>query len=833
MVNLLLNGDFEGGYRPLWDEATHTKPHHTAYVYEVDRTGGPITKRYTVERGEIHNPVGWWAWYAHQRNDETPVPWDPDNRIGWSEPEIRLTETVHQRHRSGLTAAYLFTWRRIHEGGLLQQVAVTPGARLRFTAYTHAWIGDDDHPPTWSLPGDGALAWPAGTPGLNSDQRSVTQSIGIDPTGGTDPYAPTVVWSPGWHIFNAYRAEPLEVEAVAAGATVTVFLRSSTLWPVIHNDVAWDDCELVELEPGVEPPADRGTPRVQYERVYMLLHESETTEMWLAAIRAMRSAHVSYTLGPSADDAGIGDLDSRTVIAVNPALWDNDLEAFFAQHYPGVTYRPVYAATPDDLDTELRVLISGATPTPLQEFSQRDPRWASERMLPSTRTIGGSGCAMVAACMIAAQVDSSLTPLELNRRLSANGGYTAGGLLYWSKVQAAVPGLRFRAYTTWRTTPKPDADMARVYAALERGPCIIQVDHNPGGSLDTHFVVAFGRLGDDIAIVDPWDGDTTTVKARYWRGSLPQSIFALAEYEIVDTAPVVPPDVAGSLMGLHLQDMGPGQAVLDFVSTAKPASMKIFDPGMAPQIRARSPQTRIVYRHCLTRADELACLDDPVNRARWFLDQFAEQVRPYVERGEITHIETAVNETMDGPRVEAAIAFELAFITELRHRLPGARPVVATIAVGNPHESQYPLLVPLAQATAQAGGAFGYHSYWPVQQRQSFLVSDWQWHAGRFEALDELFRQHGFVVDWLLSEAGPCGGERHPNYFAYDPAAGWRHAQCFDGDWALTLNDVRTFVQKLQQSRARVVGATWFTICGWDWEWFTLNEQQIADLAMV
>lgn len=260
MANLLINGGFEDGYRPLWDAATGTKPHHIAYVSEVDRTGGPITKHYTVERGEIHNPIGWWAWYAHQRNDETPVPWDPYNRIGWAEPEIRLTETIHQRHRSGATAAYTFTWRRIHEGGLFQQVAVTPGARLRFTAYTHAWIGDDAHPPTWSLPGYGALAWIAGTPGLNDDQRSITQSVGMDPTGGTDPYAPTVLWSAGWHIFNAYRYEPLTIEAVAAAGTVTVFLRSSALWPVVHNDVAWDDCALIVVDPGAEPPLEPHEP---------------------------------------------------------------------------------------------------------------------------------------------------------------------------------------------------------------------------------------------------------------------------------------------------------------------------------------------------------------------------------------------------------------------------------------------------------------------------------------------------------------------------------------------------------------------------------------------
>jgi len=834
MVNLLINGGFEGGYRPLWDESTQTKPHHTAYVCEVDRTGGPITKRYTVERGEIHNPVGWWAWYAHQRNDETPVPWDPANRIGWSEPEIRLTETVHQRHRSGATAAYTFTWRRIHEGGLLQQVAVTPGVRLRFSAYTHAWIGDDDHPPTWSLPGYGALAWPASTPGLNDDQRSVTQSIGIDPTGGTDPYAPTVLWSPGWHIFNAYRAEPLEIEAVAAADTVTVFLRSSTLWPVVHNDVAWDDCELVELEPGVEPPSSgRGAPREQYARTYLLMHRDETLAMRHAAIDAMEALGVWWTLGQSADDAGIGDLDVREVIAVNPAMWDDDLQAFFEAHYPGVAYRPVYAATPADLLPVLRGLIYGPVPTSLRAFSQRNPRWATELMLPSARTIGGSGCAMVSTCSIATQVDCTLTPLELNRRLSANGGYTAGGLLYWRKVEEAVPGLRFVAYHTWRTTPKPDADMTLIRAALERGPCVIQIDHIPGGDLDTHFVVGLRMLDDDVEIIDPWYGDTTTLKTRYWRGSLSQSIFALAEYAIEDAPPIVvpPPSHTGAqLLSLHCQSFG--NAEREFFRQAQPAVAKVFDLGAAAQIREVCPAL-IVYRHHIEDHMIDAVVDNPVWGVDWFIDQFPPELPGMVRAGVVNFVEVPTNEANQRRTTAQWTAAELRFIERLKARVPGARPLTMTISVGNPVEIDYPALIPLARATAAASGAGGYHGYKPVQHGQRF-DDHAKWHECRHEEMNKVFRAAGIQLDWILTEVGACGGvmqgEPGNQHFAYDSLAGWRGPACFNGDWPAYLEMLRWYEQRLRTGSAQVLGATLFTTCTWQWQDFHLDENQLRDL---
>jgi hypothetical protein len=60
-----------------------------------------------------------------------------------------------------------------------------------------------------------------------------------------------------------------------------------------------------------------------------------------------------FTIGGSADDAGIGDLDFRRIIAVNPAAWGDDLFAFFETYYAGVSYVPVDASTPQELAAQL------------------------------------------------------------------------------------------------------------------------------------------------------------------------------------------------------------------------------------------------------------------------------------------------------------------------------------------------------------------------------------------------------------------------------------------------------------------------------------------------
>ena len=110
-------------------------------------------------------------------------------------------------------------------------------------------------------------------------------------------------------------------------------------------------------EPEEEPQESprRGAPRVQYRRTYVLL-PPDADSTWARAVVEATWDERRFTVGSSADDAGIGDLDDRTVIAVNPSRWPTDLKTFFDTYYPGVRYIPVEAATPAQLVSRLRAL---------------------------------------------------------------------------------------------------------------------------------------------------------------------------------------------------------------------------------------------------------------------------------------------------------------------------------------------------------------------------------------------------------------------------------------------------------------------------------------------
>ncbi|MBN1262135.1 MAG: M23 family metallopeptidase [Anaerolineae bacterium] len=105
--------------------------------------------------------------------------------------------------------------------------------------------------------------------------------------------------------------------------------------------------------PPQHPPSPRGLPRATYARTYLLLPPSLDAQ-WAKAAVEMTWDRYRLTVGGSADDAGIGDLESKRVIAINPDAWGEDLEAFFKEYYPGVVFSPVIAATVEDLRAVLR-----------------------------------------------------------------------------------------------------------------------------------------------------------------------------------------------------------------------------------------------------------------------------------------------------------------------------------------------------------------------------------------------------------------------------------------------------------------------------------------------
>ena len=85
-----------------------------------------------------------------------------------------------------------------------------------------------------------------------------------------------------------------------------------------------------------------------YDRTYVLL-PPDVDVTWAEAVMEATWPRYRFTIGGNADDAGIGDLDARRVVAINPACWNDDLGVFFETHYPGVEWVPIEVDGPEDL----------------------------------------------------------------------------------------------------------------------------------------------------------------------------------------------------------------------------------------------------------------------------------------------------------------------------------------------------------------------------------------------------------------------------------------------------------------------------------------------------
>jgi len=106
--------------------------------------------------------------------------------------------------------------------------------------------------------------------------------------------------------------------------------------------------------PPTPPPVEEEPlePRVIYSRHYLLLPQNATWS-WIAACRRYWETF-KVTIGFSADDAAYGPgLEERAVTVVNPSHWEESLQVFFDQYYPGMRYDPIEATSPQQLEALL------------------------------------------------------------------------------------------------------------------------------------------------------------------------------------------------------------------------------------------------------------------------------------------------------------------------------------------------------------------------------------------------------------------------------------------------------------------------------------------------
>ncbi|NLV73495.1 MAG: hypothetical protein GXY52_02250 [Chloroflexi bacterium] len=188
--------------------------------------------------------VPWLAWFVEGNAEQTAAGY-------LLAPEYKMATWADypgNRVRSGSLSQQYFHSFGNFQAGIYQVVnGVKAGQRLRFTIWALTWSCDDESK------GNCAGA-------TSGDPSPMHLRIGIDPDGGTDPFAPEIVWSSEINAYDAWH--PLAVEATAAASTVTVFVYSYPDYRSQDNNVYLDDAELVVVAP---PATDTPEPTLTSE----------------------------------------------------------------------------------------------------------------------------------------------------------------------------------------------------------------------------------------------------------------------------------------------------------------------------------------------------------------------------------------------------------------------------------------------------------------------------------------------------------------------------------------------------------------------------------------
>ena len=158
---------------------------------------------------------------------------------------------------------------------------------------------------------------------------------------------------------------------------------------------------------------------------------------------------------------------------------------------------------------------------PVASFRQGDERWRDDPLggVPENGTLGDAGCAVASAAMVFQSYGIETDPQQLNWFLSAVGGYTDRGWLYWDRAAWWAPDRVRHIYEDLPSYHLIDSNLAR------GNPVIVRVRLSSG---ITHFVVIAGKDGFDYLVRDPGAG---AAKGYYPLRDLGSDIEGLRFYE--------------------------------------------------------------------------------------------------------------------------------------------------------------------------------------------------------------------------------------------------------------------------------------------------------------
>src|SRR5918993_2650130 len=185
-------------------------------------------------------------------------------------------------------------------------------------------------------------------------------------------------------------------------------------------------------------------------------------------------------------------------------------------------------------------------------ISQQDTKWKSDILGfgDPEDTIGYVGCALTSVAMLLSGHGYSETPKTLNQKLKNAQGFVSAAIR-WGSVSQVYPNVTVRSNISCTTTPAP---LELIDAAIAAGqPAIVQVDYSNAPGIQTHWVVLYGKKGDDYLMLDPWPYQVDITKEdllmkRYAQGNpLRRAISHVILYEVFGSGgPISTPSAPGT-----------------------------------------------------------------------------------------------------------------------------------------------------------------------------------------------------------------------------------------------------------------------------------------------
>lgn len=221
---------------PARTAQTITSPQKTEATSSIP-TGNLITNGGFEISGGSSGALGWLPWWK-----EEPRPGDGSYNYAfkpsWNTENLSQGAAKAAVYSGNSSQRIINSWDPWH-AGVKQSVKVPAGLRVRLTAYARLWACSQN----WPAPSDRAV--------------NASFQVGIEPNGGDDPFARTVIWSDSITPHDTWL--PASVEAtVGPRGQVTVFL-SANFRGHSRQFLAsfWDEASLI-----VEQPAPEPTPTV-------------------------------------------------------------------------------------------------------------------------------------------------------------------------------------------------------------------------------------------------------------------------------------------------------------------------------------------------------------------------------------------------------------------------------------------------------------------------------------------------------------------------------------------------------------------------------------------